>query len=227
MAQTALITLTSAGDDTGPFNLYSNLDGYTVPFESNIPKGDLLVGYLSNQIPDGASTVRVKSNNVLCDNYIDLVVPTTTTTTTVPPTTTTTTTEAPSTTTTTTTAVPKAIFRLNNNTASDVSINTINLSGGAALVLTTGSLPVEPGQHVIGEITPVGTYNISLSGISIINSHVTTRGSDLVQTCIDHDFDEEGNSLNMVFLSVQCNDTQAGSTPDVLINVDTGLCHEV
>ncbi len=78
-----LITLTSAGDDTGPFHLLSNVDGFLVPFESNIPKSSLESGYISTLIPDTASIIRVKSNNVLCQNYIDLSVPTTTTTTTV------------------------------------------------------------------------------------------------------------------------------------------------
>lgn len=80
---TFIITLTLAGSDTGPFNLYSNLDGFIVPFESSIAKGDLEAGYTSTLVPDAASVIRIQSNNPLCDNYIDLSVPTTTTTTTV------------------------------------------------------------------------------------------------------------------------------------------------
>ena len=82
MAQAVLITLTTAGSDTGPFNLLSNLDGYTVPFESNVPKLDLEAGYISYLVPDGASNIRVQSVNALCQNYIDLTIETTTTTTT-------------------------------------------------------------------------------------------------------------------------------------------------
>jgi hypothetical protein len=99
MAQTALITLTTAGADTGPFDLYSDIDGYSVPFETGVSKVSLVAGYTSTLIPNGATIVRVKSDNVLCTNYIDLyLVPTTTTTTS--------STSTSSTTTTTTTATP-------------------------------------------------------------------------------------------------------------------------
>ena len=43
-------------------------------------------------VPDYTTTIRVKSMNALCTNYVDILVETTTTTTTVAPTTTTTTT---------------------------------------------------------------------------------------------------------------------------------------
>lgn len=69
--QSQIITLTTVGADTGPFDLYSNIDGFIVPFELSVAKLDLENGYFSNLIPDSASIVRVKSNNVLCDNYID------------------------------------------------------------------------------------------------------------------------------------------------------------
>ena len=90
---TALITLTTAGLDTGPFDLYTELDGFTVPFESNILKSSLLSGYTSTIVPDNATTVRVQSIGV-CVNYVDIILqyPTTTTTTTLAPITTTTTT---------------------------------------------------------------------------------------------------------------------------------------
>jgi hypothetical protein len=107
MAQTVLITLTTAGTDTGPFDLFSNADSYVTAFENNVPKASLVSGYTSTAVPDLATIIRVKSDSA-CTNYIDLpIVTTTTTTTTVaPPTTTTTTTVAPPTTTTTTTTVP-------------------------------------------------------------------------------------------------------------------------
>jgi hypothetical protein len=81
---TALITLTTAGTDSGPFNLYSNLDGYVTAFETAVPKVDLLAGYSSSLVPDFTTTVRVLSTGA-CTNYIDIVLaplPTTTTTTT-------------------------------------------------------------------------------------------------------------------------------------------------
>lgn len=107
MAQTVLITLTLAGADTGPFDLYSDVDGYVVPFETGVAKAALESGYTSVLVPDSTTIIRVQSTSVLCTNYVDLSISgiTTTTTTTEAPTTTTTTTEAP-TTTTTTTEVP-------------------------------------------------------------------------------------------------------------------------
>jgi len=66
------ITLITAGSDTGPFNLYSNTDGFNTAFEVNIDTNTLLLGYLSTLVPDNTTTIRVKSENVSCTNYIDL-----------------------------------------------------------------------------------------------------------------------------------------------------------
>jgi len=89
---TVLITLTTAGADSGPFNLYTELDGYATPFETGVDKIDLEAGYTTALVPDYATIIRVKSTGD-CVNYIDItLVGTTTTTTTATPTTTTTTT---------------------------------------------------------------------------------------------------------------------------------------
>jgi len=96
MAQTIFITLTTAGTNTGPFDLYSNADGYAFPFENNVPKASLQAGYLSVSVPDAATIIRVKSDNPTCDNYIDLPItgtPSTTSTSTSSTTSTTTTIE--------------------------------------------------------------------------------------------------------------------------------------
>lgn len=80
---TVLITLGIAGTDSGPFDLYSNNDGYTSAFESGVSKAALLAGYPSSLVPDYTVVIRVRSNNVLCTNYVDIPViesPTTTTT---------------------------------------------------------------------------------------------------------------------------------------------------
>lgn len=81
MAQTVLITLTTAGADTGPFSLYSDADGYVSAFETSVAKSSLVAGYTSNLVPDLATIVRVQSTN-LCTNYVDLTITGTTTTTT-------------------------------------------------------------------------------------------------------------------------------------------------
>lgn len=95
---TVYITLTTAGTDSGPFSLYSNLDGFTTAVETGISKAALLAGYTSTLIPDFTATVRVKSTGV-CVNYVDLPVDGSTTTTT-------TSTSSSTTTTTTTAAAP-------------------------------------------------------------------------------------------------------------------------
>jgi hypothetical protein len=76
---TVLITLTVAGPDSGPFDLYSNLDGYISAFESAVPKSSLLAGYASAVVPDFTTTIRVKSVGD-CNNYIDIPLYATTTT---------------------------------------------------------------------------------------------------------------------------------------------------
>lgn len=78
---TVLITLTIAGADSGPFDLYSNIDGFTSAFETGVSKASLLAGYASALVPDYTTTVRVKSSGV-CVNYVDILLESTTTTTT-------------------------------------------------------------------------------------------------------------------------------------------------
>jgi hypothetical protein len=78
---TVLITLTVAGADSGPFNLFSNLDGYASAFATGISKSALLAGYSSSAVPDYTTTIRLVSVGN-CNNYIDIILdaPTTTTT---------------------------------------------------------------------------------------------------------------------------------------------------
>ena len=95
---TVFITLTLAGANVGPFNLYSDIDGYTTAFESDVSKDDLTSGYASNLVPDGTITIRLLSTGQ-CTNYFDIVLRS-------EPTTTTTSTSSSSTTTTTTTTPP-------------------------------------------------------------------------------------------------------------------------
>lgn len=84
---TITITLTAAGVDTGPFSLFSNVDGYTTAFVTGVSRTALLAGYTTTLAPVGTTIVRVKSTG-LCSNYIDIILtsPTTTTTTSTCPT---------------------------------------------------------------------------------------------------------------------------------------------
>jgi hypothetical protein len=66
-----VITLTYAGADTGPFDLYSDVDNFVSVFESGITKSQLTAGYTSTKVPDNTQIVRVLSTGV-CTNYIDI-----------------------------------------------------------------------------------------------------------------------------------------------------------
>jgi hypothetical protein len=114
---TVLITLTLAGTDTGPFDLYSDVDGFVSAFETGVSKVALQAGYSSSLVPNGATVIRVKSTGV-CTNFIDINVVTTTTTTT---------STSSTTTTTTTTAPPPACTEYYNNTPGD--LNDIGYTG--------------------------------------------------------------------------------------------------
>jgi hypothetical protein len=68
---TVLITLTTAGASTGPFDLYSNLDNYTTAFATGVSRASLVAGYSSTVVPDNTTTIRVKSTGN-CSNYVDI-----------------------------------------------------------------------------------------------------------------------------------------------------------
>jgi hypothetical protein len=89
---TILVTLSEAGNDTGPFNLYTNMDGFVVPFELGVPKALLVAGYSTALAPDNASIVRVQSTGG-CVDFVDITLVDINTTTTSSTTLTTTTTQ--------------------------------------------------------------------------------------------------------------------------------------
>ena len=68
MAFSALITLTTAGSGTGPyFNLFGNNDGYSIPFDTSVPKASLVTGYTSTLVPDGTTSIYVVSTGGTCN----------------------------------------------------------------------------------------------------------------------------------------------------------------
>jgi len=141
-----VITLTTAGSDTGPFNLYSDVDGYTSAFETGVSKAALLAGYTSTLVPNGTTIIRVMSNNPpLCTNYIDVPVLSCDSTTT------TTTTETP-TTTTTTTAVPCVCYFILNETGGSLDY-TYTPCGGESV---TNSLGAGQNVQVCSASSPTG-----------------------------------------------------------------------
>jgi len=185
------------GGAAGPFDLYSDVDGFTTPFETQVPAVDLVAGYTVT-LPMGATIIRVCSVGT-CENCIDLptncpttttsttVEPTTTTTTTVDPTTTTTTTAEPtttttstststttttstsSTTTTTTTASPKFQYELITNTPLD--IGTVNL------VIEVDSVQVVNETISVGNTSQVGTLNLTAGQVVTATMTNTKTGT--------------------------------------------------
>ena len=141
----------------GPFDLFSDADGYASPFRTQVPTDDMLLGYIV-ELPLGATIIRVCSVGD-CTNCIDLPTncPTTTTTSTSPTTTTTSSTTLPIETTTTSTTLPpfdlnwslvtntpteidrvNLIIQANGSTVVDVSISSGNTSQSGVLTLTDG-----------------------------------------------------------------------------------------
>lgn len=148
MALSAIITLTTVGTDQGPlFDLYSDVDGFTTAFETNVAQLDLESGYTSNLVPDETSIVRVCGQGVKCANCVDITLIYTTTTTT---------TSAVSTTTTTTTLSGLEEARVSTTT---------NLTNGCAIDSADVTVSVwvdtqTPGIINLGDIfynNPTGT----------------------------------------------------------------------
>lgn len=227
MAQTVLITLTTAGADTGPFDLYSNIDGFTVPFENNVAKLDLEAGYTSVVVPDSATTIRVQSDNVLCDNYIDLAIITTTTSTSTTTTTSTsttststsTTTSTSSTTTTTTTEAPVTIVNISNSASApdNLVLTNMTVSGGQIFTVTSGAWPLDVGESLIGEIDGVGTFDLTVSltvGAITVAKKLTVTDSAFTPTC--EDITASGA---YVFNNIVCNDITS-----VTVLAQDGVC---
>lgn len=223
MAQTVLITLTLAGSDTGPFNLYSNIDGFTLAFETNVAKGDLEAGYVSFLVPDSATTIRVKSDNPVCDSYVDIVITTTTTTSTSSTTTstsstTTTTTTAPPTTTTTTTLNETIVNIENNITGGEViSLDSLSVSGGFTFTPTSGSFPLAQGQNLTGKINGQGTFDLTVGisvGVPPGADKITVTDSTGTPTCENI---TAGGAY--AFLNQVCNNSTT-----VFINAQDGAC---
>jgi len=141
---TITITLTTAGTDTGPFNLFSDVDGYTVAFVSGVSKSALVSGYSTSLAPVGTTIVRVKSTG-LCSNYIDIIL-------------------APSTTTTTTSTCP-TYYQLAGCDPADSAFTLIQPTLGAGQQYVLPGSPVKyytyTGASITSCIAP-GTYNASI-----------------------------------------------------------------
>lgn len=126
---TVLVTLTLAGSDTGPFNLYSDVDGYTTPLATGVAKASLEAGYSLTGVPDAASVIRATSTGT-CTNYLDMYLTGGTTTTST----------SSSTTSTSTTSIVDCIIGDRNALAGcDFSDNNlITVTAGNTALITPG-----------------------------------------------------------------------------------------
>ena len=67
-----VVTLTSSGQNAGPYNLYSNID-YGTPLATGITPTALLAGYTLSNVPDNATTIRCTSTGT-CTNSQDFAI---------------------------------------------------------------------------------------------------------------------------------------------------------
>ena len=69
---TIVVTLVNVGNNvTGPFDLYSDTDGFINAFETDVPLNDLLSGYASSNVPTGTNVLRVYDKTGVCLNSVD------------------------------------------------------------------------------------------------------------------------------------------------------------
>ena len=146
---TVEITLTTAQVDATVFDLYSNVDLYTTPFETGVLVAQLQAGYTSALVPDGTTIIRVQSVSASCVNYIDLVLVTTTTTTT-------------STTTTTTTIQSIACNATTNSGGAGVTEFTFDLSSyGGCLIMDFNAQSVPDKLEILHDGIRVATTGMT------------------------------------------------------------------
>jgi len=170
---TVLIKLTIAGTNTGPFNLYSNLDGYVTPFASNISKTVLVSGFSSNTVPDNTLIIRAKSLGV-CKNFIDIQVVDAITTTTSSSSTTSTT----STTTTTTTV--HYMYTGNYYSCVDCELGPhVDIINAEPLTITS------PASHFYDSTTGYRVKVITFDGTTTapVNTHILNSSQHV--NCVD------------------------------------------
>ena len=145
----------------GPFDLFSDEDGYTSPFETQVPATELESGYVV-ELPIGATIIRVCSVGN-CENCIDIPTncPTTTTTSSssTSTTTSTSTSTSTSTTTTSTTLPPPYKFDWQLQTNTPTTIGTVNLK------LFVDGLPVVDSTISVGNTTQSGQLLIQAGAI--------------------------------------------------------------
>jgi hypothetical protein len=148
------ITLTSASLSTGPFDLYTNVDGFITPVDTNVSRASLLGGYTIT-VSDLATIIRVQSLGT-CSNYIDLDIsgipsptPTPTLTETPTPTVTETPTNTPTVTPTETPTNTPTITPTNTETPTPTVTTTPTNTNTPTVTSTPTPTPAAGGTHLL------------------------------------------------------------------------------
>ena len=153
---TVTITLTLAGSDTGPFNLYSNVDGYVSAFQTGVARSTLVAGLTTGTVPDGTTEILVESVGT-CNR--DLYLPVAGA-----PTTTSTTSSTTSTTSTTTTGTPFSCITGDRN-----AIATCSSGDAAQFTIAVGyEAAIIPGGYFYSG-SGTRTYSAYIYDLSLIH----------------------------------------------------------
>jgi hypothetical protein len=142
---TVILTLTTAGSDSGPFDLYSNTDGYVTAFEIGVTKSALEGGYTTSDAPNFTTTVKVQSTGK-CNTYTYIILQNTTTTTTTRVLDCELVGNAVELTTTTTTTIPPLNFDATFEcTVESINFKILNITGGVPFALS-------PSTYLVGNM---------------------------------------------------------------------------
>jgi len=68
---TGAVQINKIGTALQTFYLYSDVNGFTAPFESGVTRDELLLGYATDQIPNTTTVIRVMSVDIP-GKYLDI-----------------------------------------------------------------------------------------------------------------------------------------------------------
>lgn len=209
------------GGSAGPFDLYSDADGYTNPFETQVPALTLTNGYVI-ELPTGATIIRVCSVDI-CENCIDLPTNCPTTTTTSSSSTSTTTSTSTSTSTTTTQQPPNrlnwelitntpgsliAAFPQSSNLKIDVNgLNVVDATITGNASSQSGTIQILPGDVVSATIDSnrTGVYNfintIQKDGILYQGQDICTFCTNSYETDLSPNYTGAGVDVDFSFVA--------------------------
>jgi hypothetical protein len=177
-----LITLVlPVGGDAGPFNLYSDTDGYVTPFATNISASALIAGYTVTNVPDGTTIIKVQSVGV-CTNFVNVqvnVLPTTTTTSS-SSTTSTSTTAGPTTTTTSSSSTSTS-----STTTSTTTINCISWAYNISLYNCNDCIQTGGGSVVNSEPLTIGKWYVYGNFKMYIDSYIQCSAGAPIENILD------------------------------------------